>query len=61
LNVAETELPVLSEQCLKRRIATDLELRSEVDAWQHERNQMCAKVIWQFTTEDARVKLNIFI
>lgn len=57
LNVAETELSVLSEQCLKRRISTVEELKHEVDAWQQERNQTTAKVIWRFTTEDARIKL----
>ena len=57
LNVAETELSVLSAQCLNRRISNVEELRKEVDAWQHERNQICAKVIWRFTTQDARIKL----
>lgn len=57
LNVAEIELSVLSEQCLKRRIPTSQELRQEVKAWQEERNQSGAKVVWQFTTENARVKL----
>ena len=57
LNVAEIELSVLSEQCLKRRIPTVEALKQEVDAWQKERNESGAKVIWRFTTEDARVKL----
>lgn len=57
LNVAETELSVLSQQCLKRRIASADELKREVAAWQKERNESSAKVIWQFTTDDARVKL----
>ncbi|NEO17845.1 MULTISPECIES: IS630 family transposase [unclassified Moorena] len=57
LNVAETELCVLSKQCLDRRLATAEELHLEIEAWQQERNNACAKVVWQFTTEDARVKL----
>lgn len=57
LNVAETELSVLSQQCLNRRIATEQELWHEVDGWQQERNQNVAKVVWQFSTKDARVKL----
>jgi len=57
LNVAETELSVLSQQCLDRRIATVEKLQSELDAWQQERNSSSAKVVWRFTTEDARVKL----
>lgn len=57
LNVAEIELSVLSEQCLKRRIPSVEEMTRELAAWQRERNESQAKVIWKFTTEDARVKL----
>jgi hypothetical protein len=57
LNVAEIELSVLSKQCLDRRIGTATELRSEIDAWTAERNRDHAKVVWQFTTPDARVRL----
>ena len=57
LNVAEMELSVLARQCLDRRIP-DLEaLRREVAAWVAARNAAVAKVDWQFTTADARVKL----
>jgi DDE superfamily endonuclease len=57
LNIAEIELSVLSKQCLNRRIA-DLEtLRHETKAWEHERNTKQTGVDWQFTTEDARVRL----
>jgi len=57
LNVAEIELSVLSAQCLNRRIPRVEELKREVSAWQTQRNESGAKVIWKFTTEDARVKL----
>ena len=57
LNVAEIELNVMIRQCLSRRIASIGELRSEVDAWQAHRDQLRAKVNWQFTTETARIKL----
>ena len=57
LNVAEIELSVLSRQCLDRRIAEKAILIQEVDAWQNERNNAKAKLNWQFTTKDARVKL----
>jgi hypothetical protein len=57
LNMAETELSVLSGQCLDRRIDEVSELRSEVEAWEVERNRLEAKVRWRFTTENARVKL----
>jgi len=57
LNVAEIELSVLSQQCLDRRISSVEELTSELVAWQQERNSTTSKVIWHFTTDDARVKL----
>ena len=57
LNVAEIELNVMIGQCLKRRIDSIAELRDEVTAWQAQRDRLQAKVNWQFTTDDARVKL----
>lgn len=57
LNVAEIELNVMISQCLKRRIDSIDELREEVTAWQAQRDRLQAKVNWQFTTDDARVKL----
>lgn len=57
LNVAETELSVLSRQCLERRIATPEALKAELEAWQQNRNQVGSKVIWKLSTQDARVKL----
>ena len=57
LNMAETELSVLSGQCLDRRIGEQEELRSEVTAWEDSRNNAKCRVDWQFTTADARVKL----
>jgi hypothetical protein len=57
LNVAETELSVLARQCLDRRIPSVQKLKGELQAWQQERNQSMSKVIWRFTTDDARVKL----
>ena len=58
LNMAEIELNVLIGQCLKRRIAKIEVMRNEVKAWESGRNRMNATVNWQFTTEDARIKLN---
>ena len=58
LNMAEIELNVLTGQCLNRRI-DDIEIvRKEVRAWQKFRNNKQAKVNWQFTTKDARIKLS---
>ena len=57
LNVAEMELSVVARQCLDRRIPDLATLRREVQAWETARNAAVARVDWQFTTADARVKL----
>lgn len=57
LNMAETELSILSRQCLDRRIESKEFLTSEVATWQHARNANDSKIDWQFTTADARIKL----
>jgi DDE superfamily endonuclease len=57
LNLAESELAVLSGQCLKRRIPDAATLGTEVAAWRKRRNTHNAKAIWHFTSADARVKL----
>ena len=57
LNMAEIELSVLSRQCLSRRIADQATLKHEIQTWQTRRNEQCATVQWQFTTDDARIKL----
>src|SRR6202521_1803875 len=57
LNMAETELSVLSGQCLDRRIPDKAMLTEEAAAWTAQRNKKHAKADWQFTTADARVKL----
>jgi uncharacterized small protein (DUF1192 family) len=57
LDMAESELGVLSFQCLDRRIADQQLLKEEVDAWEADRNKKHAKADWRFTTENARVKL----
>jgi hypothetical protein len=57
LNIAEIELKALSVQCLDRRIETMAKLKSEVHAWEQDRNDDVVGVDWQFTTADARIKL----
>lgn len=57
LNMAEIELNVLARQCVNRRIARLSTVKREVDAWQNHRNNRCARINWQFTTNDARIKL----
>lgn len=57
LNIAEIELNVLNGQCLDLRIANKEMLINEVTAWNIDRNLKAATVHWQFTTQDARIKL----
>jgi hypothetical protein len=57
LNIAEIELSAMTSQCLDRRIDTLEKLSGELKAWQLERNEKRKVVDWQFTTEDARIKL----
>lgn len=57
LNMAEIELSALGRQCLARRIPDKVLLTTEVSAWQEERNASVVKVLWRFTTADARIKL----
>jgi hypothetical protein len=57
LNVAEIELSVLHRQCLNRRIEDVPSLEREALAWQEARNAAQARIHWQFTTADARIKL----
>jgi hypothetical protein len=57
LDMAESELSVLSRQCIDRRISDKRTLIEEVAAWQHDRNKNHAKADWQFTTTDARIEL----
>lgn len=57
LNMAETELSVLGRQCLNRRIADATTLTREVAAWQQARDRAQMPIRWQFTTQDARIKL----
>lgn len=57
LNVAEIELSVFTKQCLDRRIPDRTTLQQEAKAWYRKRNANQKAVDWQFTTNDARVKL----
>lgn len=57
LDMAESELAVLSNQCLDRRIPDKKTLIGETAAWEKHRNKHHAKADWQFTSKDARIKL----
>lgn len=57
LNIAECELSVLSRQCLSRRIAQRQTIADESHVWTTARNARQVGVDWQFTTDNARIKL----
>ncbi len=57
LNMAEIEISVLNKECLNNRYLPTMEvLKSEVLAWEQQRNLRRAKVNWMFAIEDARKK-----
>lgn len=57
LNIAEIELNVMTKQCLSRRLDNMNLLHSELSAWELERNNNHSVVDWQFTSDNARIKL----
>ena len=57
LNIAEIELSALTLQCLDRRIPDIATLREETQQWEQRRNMAQKGVDWQFSTQDARIKL----
>lgn len=57
LNVAEIELSVLARQCLDRRLPSPTAVDTECAAWETARNAEGSRVVWRFTTADARIKL----
>lgn len=57
LNMAEIEFGVLKRQCLSQRFASPELLASAIDAWLKSRNHLAPTINWQFSVDDARLKL----
>ena len=57
LNTAEIEIGVLKKNGLSARVASREEPVEQVRQFEERRNRDFKKVNWQFTTEDARIKL----
>ena len=57
LNIAEIQIGVLTRQCLCRRIPELTILNNELSAWNTIHSVSPRPVNWQFSTEDARIKL----
>ena len=55
--MAEIELSVLKGQCLNERIPDMATMERQVAAWEKIRNNHARKILWQFTTPDARIRL----
>ena len=57
LNMAEIELSALSRECLDRRLPDKETYEKEIRIWETNRNNSKGSVNWQFTAEDARLRL----
>jgi len=58
LNMAQSELAILFNQCLDRRIPTGAASSAKlVAAWLLDRNTHNVKADWRFTAADARIRL----
>jgi hypothetical protein len=57
LNMAEISISVLARQCINRRIPDLDTLNKEITAWCNVQNIIRAPINWQFSAEDARIKL----
>jgi len=56
LDMAEIELSVLGRDC-KGNFGNKEQLKAHINQWQQRRNAKQVKANWQFTNEDARIKL----
>lgn len=57
LNMAEIEIGLLGRTCLDRRIGSVVEFKDEVKAYLVGKNAESKPINWQFTNEEARIKL----
>ena len=57
LDMAEIEIGIMSRQALRKPLPDLLSFNQQLRAWTNKRNAECVKINWQFTTQDARIKL----
>ena len=55
--MAEPELSVLTRQCFSDRVSSKAEAERRINAWQADRNERQKGIDWQFSTDEARIKL----
>lgn len=56
LNMAEIEIGIFTRSVLRKRLATDTELKAETTAYLRHRNQARATVKWTFTAAQAKAR-----
>lgn len=57
LNMAEIEIAIFTQGCLRRRVPDEATLQERVQALEAERNTQHATIHWRFTSTEARTKL----
>ena len=57
LDMAEIEIGIMSRQALGKPLPDLESFKQRVRTWTIRRNAECAKINWQFKTQDARIKL----
>ena len=57
LDMAEIEIGIMCRQALAKPLPDFESFENQIRAWTLRRNVQCGKVNWQFTTNDARIKL----
>ncbi|OMD38547.1 IS630 family transposase [Paenibacillus borealis] len=57
LDMAEIEIGIMSRQALEKPLPDMESFKKQVSTWTQQRNAAGSKVNWQFTTQDARIKL----
>jgi hypothetical protein len=57
LNMAEIEISIFQRGCLSRRVDCLGTLRRRINTRERTRNQERCPISWQFTTNEARLKL----
>jgi hypothetical protein len=57
LDMAEIEIGIMCRQALAKPLPDMDSFKKQIRSWNLRRNIECSKVNWQFTTNDARIKL----
>ena len=57
LNMAEIEIAIFERTVLSRRLESEVALRHHIEALETERNEQRRGISWQFTSQDARRRL----